>query len=482
MEKVLNNLTPHKFFDAFEAISAIPRASLKEERIAAYIENFALTRGLFCIKDEANNVFVRIPATEGRENDPAILLQGHTDMVCEKNEGVEHDFDRDGIEMYIDGEFIKANGTTLGADDGVAVAMMLAAMDGEFESHPEIECLFTSGEEIGLIGAGKFDYSLIKARRLLNLDSAEEGTVTVGCAGGVRSSAIFTGEVSPFGGECIRITVKGLIGGHSGEDINKGRHSANSVLVRLLRSVVLSDSVRLVSINGGGKDNAIAREASAVIAAEDCEAVAEKINALVEAMRPELSECDREMTVGVEPAEADLALSLEFTASVIGCAAAVSTGVMKMSAQIEGLVEFSRNLGIISTADGISKRRVELVWSTRSPSEAQLDSGEEEITLTAGLAGADEVKHYSRYPGWSYPGESALADSFAKHLGDLTGKKIEKIILHAGLECGLIKAAIPDMDIISVGPDAIDIHSPDERLGIPSTQRLCEVVRRILAE
>ncbi len=482
MEKVLSTLTPHKFFDAFEAISAIPRASLKEERIAAYVENFALTRGLYCERDEANNVFVRIPATEGRENDPSILLQGHTDMVCEKNEGVEHDFDRDGIDMYIDGDFIKARGTTLGADDGVAVAMMLAAMDGEFESHPEIECLFTSGEEIGLIGAGKFDYSLISARRLLNLDSAEEGTVTVGCAGGVRSSAVFIGEVSPFGGECVKITVKGLVGGHSGEDINKGRHSANNVLMRILRSLLLSDEMRLVEINGGGKDNAIAREAYAVVTTLNRKATADKVASLTEAMRPELCESDKDMTVTVEPYDADLALSLDFSANVIACASAVTTGVMKMSAQIEGLVEFSRNLGIINTEDGMSKRRIELVWSTRSPSEAQLNAGEEEITLTASLAGADEIRHYSRYPGWSYPGSSPLADSFAKHLGELTGKNIEKIILHAGLECGLIKAAIPDMDIISVGPDAIDIHSPDERLGIPSTQRLCEVVRRILSE
>lgn len=482
MEKVLKNLTPHRFFDAFEEISAIPRPSLKEERIAAYIENFALTRGLYCVKDEAHNVFVRIPATAGRENDPAILLQGHTDMVCEKNEGIEHDFDKDGLELYIDGDFIKAKGTTLGADDGVAVAMMLAAMDGEFESHPVIECLFTSAEEIGLIGAGAFDYSLVTARRLLNLDSAEEGCITVGCAGGVRSSASFVGEISPFGGECLKITVKGLIGGHSGEDINKGRHSANDVIARILRSLLLSDGIRLVSINGGGKDNAIAREASAVITTEDAEKITAKVEALASAMKTELAACDSGMTVTVEPEDADLAFSSEFTAAVLGCACGVTTGIIKMSAQIEGLVEFSRNLGVIATEDGMSKRKVELVWSTRSPSEAQLDSGEEEITLTAGLCGADEIKHYNRYPGWNYPGESALCDSFCKHLEELIGKEPTRMILHAGLECGLIKAAIPDMDIISVGSDAIDIHSPDERLGIASTVRLCEVVRRVLAE
>ena len=254
MTNVLKDLTPKKFFESFEAISAIPRKSLDEERIADFLVNYANERGLFCIRDDANNVFVRVPATKGRENDPAILLQGHTDMVCEKNEGVEHDFDKDGLDLYIDGDFIKARGTTLGADDGVAVAMMMAVMDGEFESHPTVECLFTSAEEIGLIGAGAFDYSNVTARRLLNLDSAEEGCVTVGCAGGVRSSGIFKGERTSFEGECVSITVKGLLGGHSGEDINRGRHSANIVLMRFLRALCLKEDIRIVYIAGGGKD------------------------------------------------------------------------------------------------------------------------------------------------------------------------------------------------------------------------------------
>lgn len=478
MANVLKDLTPKKFFDSFEAISAIPRKSLDEKRIADFLVEYASARGLFCIRDEANNVFVRVPATKGRENDPAILIQGHTDMVCEKNDGVEHDFDTDGLDLYIDGDFIKARGTTLGADDGVAVAMMMAVMDGEFESHPTVECLFTSAEEIGLIGAGAFDYTNVTARRLLNLDSAEEGCVTVGCAGGVRSCAVFEGERTPFDGECVSITVKGLLGGHSGEDINRGRHSANVVLMRYLRALCLKEDIRIASIAGGGKDNAISREATVTVVVSDADAVIAKVNALAAAMRTELAKCDEGMTVTAVKAEADAAYSADFTRRLIGACTAVTTGVIKMSAQIEGLVEFSRNLGSFKMIDC----GVEVVWSTRSPSEAQLDAGEEEITLTASLCGAASVKHYHRYPGWSYPGSSALCDSFCKHLRDVAGIEPTRIILHAGLECGLIKAAIPDMDIISAGPDEIDIHSPDERLGIPSTQRLCEVVRRILAE
>ena len=186
MEYKLSAFKPCRFFRYFEEIAAIPRASLKEDRIADYIANFAAERGLFCVRDETRNVFVRLPASEGREGEPAILLQGHTDMVCEKNAGTVHDFDTEGIDLVIDGDILRANGTTLGADDGFAVALMLAVLDGECPSHPTVECLFTSGEEIGLIGAGAFDYSLITARRLINLDSAEEGCITVGCAGGIR--------------------------------------------------------------------------------------------------------------------------------------------------------------------------------------------------------------------------------------------------------------------------------------------------------
>ncbi len=480
MSNVLSGLAPNRFFKYFEEISAIPRMSLHEEKIADYVESFAKERGLFCVRDAANNVFAVKEATKGRENDPAVLLQGHTDMVCEKNAGVDHDFLTEGLKLYIDGDFIKAEGTTLGADNGVAVAMMLAALDGEYTTHPRIECLFTSGEEIGLVGAGAFDYSLISARRMINLDSAEEGFVTVGCAGGVRSSVEFCGEADGVADKCISISVKGLIGGHSGEDINKNRHNANAVLFRILRSLSFKFGVKLASAVGGGKDNAIAREASAVISAENTEEVKAEAVRLAECIRAELAPCDSGYNVTVSDASSAKTFSEDLSKRIIGCASGVRTGIIKMSAQIDGLVEFSRNLGIVSVSaeDG----HAELIWSTRSPIEAQLDSGEEEISLTAALAGAANVKHYNRYPGWSYPGSSDVCDLFCEAFGKVLGRDASRLILHAGLECGLVKNAIPDMDIISVGPDEIDIHSPDERLGIGSTQRLCEIIRIMIEE
>lgn len=476
MANVLSHLTPTLFFKYFEEISAIPRMSLHEEKIADYIENFARERSLFYVRDEANNVFIRKEATKGREADAAVLLQGHTDMVCEANEGTEHDFLTEGLDLYIDGDFIKARGTTLGADNGVAVAMMLAALDGEYPSHPTLECLFTSGEEIGLVGAGKFDYSLIKARKMINLDSAEEGFVTVGCAGGVRSSVTLPAKAEENSDACVRVTVKGLIGGHSGEDINRNRHSANVIVFRMLRALFLRYGVRLVSVDGGDKDNAIARESSFAVAHKDAELIKKAVSELAEEIRGELTQSDANMTVIISDEKSATAFDEDTTRRAILCGS-IRTGVMKMSAQINGLVEFSRNLGSVST----EKDCICFVWSTRSPKEAQLTSGEEEITLTATACGATEIRHYNRYPGWNYPGTSELCDSFCAAFKKLYGKDIERLILHAGLECGLVKNAIPEMDIISVGPDEIDIHSPDEKLGIASTQRLCAVVGEMLA-
>lgn len=475
MANVLSGLTPSRFFKYFEEISAIPRMSLHEEKIADHIENFARERSLFCVRDNTNNVFVRLPASSGRENDPAILMQGHTDMVCECNAGTEHDFMNDGLDLYIDGDFIKAKGTTLGADNGVAVAMMLAALDGEYPSHPTIECLFTSGEEIGLVGAGAFDYSLINARKMINLDSAEEGFVTVGCAGGVRSSVLLSCNTEDCSDNCVRITISGLVGGHSGEDINKNRHSANALIFRILRSLFIKNDIRIVSVNGGDKDNAITREACAVVACKDADAMKNELLSIVSGIRSELAECDRDMVVCTSDENSSTAFDKLSTERIIACGT-IRTGVMKMSAQIPGLVEFSRNLGSVRT----SGNDVEFIWSTRSPKEPQLDSGEEEITLTAQLCEAKEIKHYNRYPGWNYPGESKLCDSFCNAFKKLYDRDVERLILHAGLECGLAKEAIPDMDIISVGPDEIDIHSPNERLGIASTQRLCSVIAEMM--
>jgi len=310
---------------------------------------------------------------------------------------------------------------------------------------------------------------------MINLDSAEEGFVTVGCAGGVRSTVTLGGTLEDNSLPCLAVTVKGLIGGHSGEDINRNRHSATALSFRLLRTLFLSEDVRLVSVNGGDKDNAIARETSFTVACKKVDDVKALLDKVVDGIRGELCESDKGLTVTVSETACDKAFDKKSTERILNCGS-VRTGVLKMSAQIDGLVEFSRNLGSVRT----NQSEIKFVWSTRSPKEGQLDSGEEEITLTASLCGAKEIKHYNRYPGWNYPGQSELCDSFCEAFKKLYGKDIKRLILHAGLECGLVKNAIPDMDIISVGPDEIDIHSPNERLGIPSTQRLCAVIAEMM--
>ena len=291
MEYIITNKTPLKLFNYFEEISAIPRGSGNEKGIADYIENFAKARGLFCIRDEANNVFARIEATSGRESESAILLQGHTDIVCEKNSDTVHDFEKDPLKLYIDEKgWLRARGTTLGADNGVAVALMLLVLDGGLESHPAVECLFTTSEEVGLDGAKAFDYSVVKATGMINLDSEAEGIVTVSCAGGIRSDLMMKPEKIDFEGVALEIKLSGLAGGHSGAEINCGRANANKLMGRILVSLLGQVKYNLVTISGGSKDNASPRECRAVIALSENDAEKAKcaVKALADAIYAEL--------------------------------------------------------------------------------------------------------------------------------------------------------------------------------------------------
>ncbi|MBQ9760200.1 MAG: beta-Ala-His dipeptidase, partial [Clostridia bacterium] len=266
---VITNREPKALFRYFEEISAIPRMSYHEEQIADYLVDFARKRGLECYRDKAHNVFIRMPATQGYEDHAPVLLQGHTDMVCEKNNDVVHDFLQDPLKLYLDGDLLRAEGTTLGADDGIAVSVMLAVLDGALEAHPLVECLFTSAEEVGLDGAKSFDYSLLTARKMVNLDSESLGVITAGCAGGIRSEVKLPIKPIPFMGDALRFAIQGLAGGHSGENIHEGRANANKMMGRILAEIVQKCGAKLVSVNGGSKDNAIPRECEAVIAVSD---------------------------------------------------------------------------------------------------------------------------------------------------------------------------------------------------------------------
>lgn len=470
--------------ELFEKISSIPRPTFAEDRIADYICDFAKERGFFCIKDEANNVFVRMPASRGREGEEAILLQGHTDMVCEKNADVEHDFYNDGIELYESNGFIRANGTTLGADNGVAVAIMLYILDGaegNLISHPTIECLFTASEEKGLVGAGKFDYSVVSATKMINMDSADESEIVVGCAGGQRSDIIFSTVAESCNMPFVKVSVKGLFGGHSGEDINKGRKNANKLMGRILLKLYKECDIRLVSLCGGSKDNAIPRECEAVIAVRDSNVVRELCKELEKDIKCELVSDDSAFSLDVENCknENGVAFNGEDTRKIIFLISTVADGVFKMCEGLDSIVEYSRNFGIVD-ADA-KKASATFVFMTRSAKDTQIEQSSAELNAYAISLGM-EHKIVSAYSGWDGSHDSPLCRAYAECYKELYGKECSVNVIHAGLECGIIKKLCPRLDIISCGPIVLDLHSPDEALNIASFERFFTVISAILSK
>lgn len=463
-------------FELFEEICKIPHGSDNEAQIAEYISDFAKERGLWVYKDEANNVLVRKNSTKGRENEPMILLQGHTDMVCEKDGNVNHDFTSDALKLYVDGEgFLRAKGTTLGADDGVAVALMLAVLDGAIESHPALECLFTAGEEIGMIGAGKFDFSLINARKMINIDSETEGKAVVGCAGGVRSELSLPIKRTEKQGNGLRITVGGLCGGHSGEDINKGRANANRIMGRILTELSFRLDMGIISINGGSKDNAIPRECVADVCVPDFFEALLEVEALAKIISKELCTDDKGFFCRVERCENSAVLDLESEQKLMLAINNTPCGVMEMSNDVDGLVEWSANLGVVDTCTEQAK----LTFLTRSSIDERIDYSMHALDRLAKTLGG-EVGHFGRYTGWSYAKQSPVRDAYMAAYKALFGKDAGAEIIHAGLECGLVRANIPDMDIISIGPDIIALHSPGEKLNIASAERLWTLIEYML--
>lgn len=473
MKYITEGLEPSSVLRIFEDICAIPHGSGNEGKIADYIENYARKRGLFVLRDAVNNVFIRKDAAKGYEDVPALLFQGHTDMVCEKNADSTHDFLRDGLKLSVkDGKFLCADGTTLGGDDGIAVAMMLALLDKG--AHPTLEMLFTVEEETGLTGAKSFDCSCITAGRMINLDSEEECQITAGCAGGMRTEVVFDLEAEKVAEDesCLTVSVTGLAGGHSGTDINSGKSNAIVIMSRFLSAAFDKTPIRLISINGGGKDNAIARECFATIAVKaDKDATLAIANEAIE-IKKELSADDSGFLVKIDYTEGNVyCASLDKTEKILAFLSCARTGVLKMSNDIEGLVEFSRNMGIAKTENG----KLELIFSTRSSLEAQLDLSVRELNALAALTGA-MCRHYARYPGWEYQPVSPLRELYLDTYEKRFGKRLSVGVIHAGLECGILSSKMPGMDIISVGPDIFDIHSPDEHLDLESVARLWQVV------
>ena len=477
MEYIVKGYEPKRLFEFFEEICAIPHGSGNEAAIADYLVEFARARGLYCYRDAVNNVFIKAPATKGLEDRPAVLLQGHTDMVCEKNNDTVHDFTKDALKLFVEDGWLGAKGTTLGGDDGIAVAMMMAILDGQ-TPHPAVECLFTVEEEVGLLGAESFDYSLVSASRMLNMDSEDEACVTAGCAGGLRTDLAIPVTCTDAKGTAVQIKIGGLAGGHSGADVHRGRANANKLLGRMLQALSKEFDFNLCTIAGGSKDNAIPRESAAVICGEELSGLSDRALALGKQMFAEMCAEDASFAVQVNVVDAPAScLGKDSTARVICAIATVGNGVLAMSNNIAGLVEYSRNLGILRT----EQDSVHLTISSRSAIESQLDASIDELDALATLCGGS-TRHHSRYPGWSYAKESPIRDEYLAAYAALFGKTPEVSVIHAGLECGIIRSRLPEMDMISVGPNMRNIHSPDERLDLASCARFWQVISYILSK
>jgi dipeptidase D len=469
MTTALENLEPKSLWKHFEALSAIPRASEKEAQARDYVLALAARLGLEAIQDGVGNTVVRKPARHGREGATPMALQGHLDMVCEKNEGTSHNFDTDPIRLVRDGDWVKADGTTLGADNGVGVAAALAVMESTDVAHGPLEFLFTIDEESGLTGASSFPAGLLQAKYFLNLDGEEEGTLCIGCAGGINSVARRKFALRPvLSGEGWRIRVTGLQGGHSGIDIHKGRGNAVRILGRVLQTLMDRLPVMVGEVEGGSKRNAIPREASAVMALDG--ARGPELRALVAALqaeiRSDLGAFDPGFGMALETSATPRgALTAADAALVAGLLASQHHGVLAMSPDVPGLVQTSTNLAIVAMKDGA----VEIETSQRSAIHASKMAAARMVSTIFQLAGFT-VEHSGSYPGWKpEPASAIVRKSQAVHL-EILGKTPELVAVHAGLECGVIGEKYPGIETISFGPHIVDVHSPSERLKISSVE------------
>ncbi len=462
--RVLENLAPSSVLYYFEEICAIPHGSFDTKRISDYCVAFAKERGLRYVQDEHNNVVIYKKATLGYEDHPTVILQGHLDMVCEKDAECDIDFSADGLRLKHDGEYIFAEGTTLGGDDGIAVAYALALLASDELKHPALECVFTVDEEVGMLGADAMDMSVLEGRLLLNCDSEDEGVLTVSCAGGARSDFKLPIACEAAQGKAYRVAVSELIGGHSGVEINAGRANANKVL----GSVLARLPMRLASIDGGSKDNAIPRESVAVVLSE-AENFAERFANAAQEAKKSLPATEIHVKFTCEPTTVQQMMTESTSKAVLGLLNDLPNGVQKMSADIDGLVQTSLNLGILETNEDY----VRMAFSVRS------SVNEEKAALLAQLVALSEKYNadYSEsghYPAWEYCKDSVLRDTMVKTFADLYGKEPIVEAIHAGLECGIFCDRLQGLDAVSFGPQMHDIHTSRERLNIASVQRTWE--------
>ena len=478
---VLKGLEPASVFRFFEEICGIPHGSGDTKRISDYCVRFAEERGLEYRQDEFNNVIIRGKGTPGYENAAPVMLQGHIDMVCEKEAGCDIDFSKEGLRLRLENGIVTADGTTLGGDDGIAAAYMLAILDSETIPHPPLECVFTVDEEIGMLGAAAMDMSDLRSRIMLNIDSEDEGFLLVSCAGGMTARCLVPVERAAMSGTKAEIKVTGCMGGHSGTEINKGRANASMVLGEVLEALRKEIPFRLVSVNGGLKDNAIPREAAAELVFADDAGAAGKIAALSDDLQKRFADTDPGIRIeytAVPAGQSFGPMTEESTERVIRALKSLPNGVQKMSADIEGLVQTSLNLGIMKTEES----QVSFAFSVRSSVEEEKQALRKELEkVTSDLGGTVEVQ--GEYPAWEYRKESPLRDLMVEVYTEQYGSAPVVQAIHAGVECGLFSGHLPGLDCVSFGPDMKDIHTPKESMDTESVRRtweyLLEILRRL---
>lgn len=462
-------LKPKAVFDYFAQINKVPRPSKHEEHIIAFLEQFANEHGFALKKDECGNVLISKPASEGMEERPTIVLQAHMDMVCEKTSDRVIDFEKDPILSYVDGEWMRAKGTTLGADDGIGIAMAMAVLTDESLKHGPIECLFTRDEETGLTGAEALESGFMTGKYLINLDSEDEGEIFIGCAGGVNTEIdfdYFTQEI-PEGSVALRVIIDKLVGGHSGDDINKNRANANKLLARFLHNESNKFDINLISIDGGNLHNAIPRHAEAVIAVPESvkHEVRADFNVFAADVQNEYHATEPNMEFTMESAELPETCIDDITSyNLIESLHACHHGVYEWSQDIPGFVETSSNLASVKMPE---EGKIKIITSQRSSTQSQLECMSSVIAATFSLAGADVTIH-DGYPGWKPNPDSAVLKVAVEKYRELFNKDPKVRAIHAGLECGLFSEKYPDLDMISVGPTLRGVHSPDECLLIPT--------------
>ncbi len=483
MTEVLKNCKPESVFRYFEEISNIPRASGQEAKISEFLVKFAKDRSLEVIQDEALNVIIKKGGTQGYENAPIIVLQGHMDMVCEKNNDTVHNFETDPLKLKVNGDYIYAEGTTLGADNGIALAYGLALLDATDIPHPPLELLITTDEEVGLLGAAKVDPAHIKGRILINMDSEEEGKLLVSCAGGVRAHIHIPvqWEAPPQDIVSYTLAIKGLKGGHSGSDIHKQRGNANKLLARILYDLFHSMDLFVQEVTGGAKDNAIPREADVLfgISSDKIQLLQQKANQWSDVISRELKKSDEGVVVELKPSDRKLEkiMSKDTLEKFMNALIVLPNGVQTMSVEIEGLVQSSTNLGVVVTKD----QEIEMVSALRSSIQSLRDHMMAQMDCIAkGASGT--VTTQGDYPAWEYNPDSYIRSLFEKVHENVFGKKVEIEAIHAGLECGLFAQKFSQIDMISFGPDMWDVHTPDEKLSISSTARTWDYLLAVLKE